>query len=298
MNRLKFSAIIPTHDRDEDLARCLGSMLEQDIDPEHYEVIVVNDGGAPTTEQVVESKGARFRENLTYIYQEHKGPAAARNKALEEAQSDILLFLNDDVVFAPGYFAGHLDAHQRQPGHAVRGNTRWHPDVLTTPFMQWVAQSVLFYYLIEDTMSITYEYFHTLDLSIHRRWLEHDRFDESFIEASLEDTELGVRLMKKGLRLQFAPEAVCYHYHYYDLPRHLKKMRINARNSWRVVEQHPELMQRLITYYTKSSSLTTFLDWLSGILGAGKETPRYWQHISEREVSRQLSFHRFPQPRR
>ena len=285
---LKFSAIIPTYNRSEDLSRCLESLLKQDISPREFEVIIINDGGPPDIESMI----ARFKpllgDNLIYIRQENQGPAVARNRALEHVRSDIILFLNDDVIFAPGYVLAHLQAHERQPGHAVRGNTRWHPDVLSTPFMQWVAQNVLFYYLIDDPMNITYEYFHTLDLSIHRRWFEHDRFDEAFRDASLEDTEIGLRLMKKGLRLQFAPDALCYHYHFYDFKSHLKKMEINARNSILVVARHPELKERLITYYTGKPASKRLLDNLRYMITGRKDTPFAWRFLTEKSIIRAL----------
>lgn len=285
---LKFSAIIPTYNRPEDLARCLKSLLEQDISPQQYEVIIVNDGGSNDLESIMTCFKPHFGENLVYIYQENRGPAVARNHALVKVRSELILFLNDDVIFAPDYLNAHLRAHQRQPGHAVRGNTRWHPDVLYTPFMQWISQNVLFYYLIDDLMSITYEYFHTLDLSIHRRWFEHDRFDEAFTDASLEDTELGFRLMKKGLHLQFAPDAICYHYHYYDFQNHLQKMKINARNSILVVERHPELKERLISYYTEKSFSKRFLDTLRYMFTAKKETPFVWKFLTEKTIHRAI----------
>ena len=282
---LRFSAIIPTFNREADLERCLISMLDQDIPPDQWEVIVINDGGTKSIETVIRRLATRFKGNLRYAWKENAGPAVARNCALDMAQGDLLLFLNDDVIFAPGYFRAHLAAHERQPGHAVRGNTRWHPDVLRTPFMQWIAQNVLFYYLIDDPLDITYEYFHTLDLSVHRKWFEEDRFDESFRDASLEDTEIGVRLMKKGMRLQFAPDAICYHYHFYDFSRHLQKMKINAENSIKVVERHPELHERLIGQYQREGFLRKTARRISQRIFNSAETPDYWQYETEQYIA-------------
>lgn len=277
---VKFSVIIPTYNRPAELRKCLTSIFHQEIPVTEFEIIIINDGGDTDIEQVVAEFKPHSGEHLIYLRQEPSGPATARNLALNIARGEIIFFLNDDVILDKGYFSAHLQAHLRQPGHAVRGNTRWHPEVLTTPFMQWVAQSVLFYYLIKDPLDIGYEYFHTLDLSIHRRWLEEDKFDEAFKDASFEDTELALRLMKKGLKLQFAPAAVCYHYHFYDLPKYLAKTRINARNAVLLVARHPELYERLIGNFLRQKSFKNFLKRLFFEITSTRQTPAYWDLIS------------------
>ncbi|MCX7766172.1 MAG: glycosyltransferase [Candidatus Sumerlaeia bacterium] len=285
---IKFSVIIPTYNRVAELRKCLVSITHQNIPFTDFEIIIINDGGSTDIEQVVAEFKSHSGENLIYLWQQPAGPATARNRALNIARGEIIFFLNDDVILEKGYFSAHLQAHLRQPGHAVRGNTRWHPEVLTTPFMQWVAQSVLFYYLIEDPLNIGYEYFHTLDLSIHRRWLEEDKFDEAFKDASFEDTELALRLIKKGLKLQFAPLAVCYHYHFYDLPRYLEKTRINARNALLLVARHPELHERLIGNFLRQHSLKNFINMLFYEITGNKQTPAYWNLLSNKVYTTEL----------
>lgn len=279
-----FSVIIPTYNRITDLRRCLDSIIRQDIPYSEYEIIVVNDGGSSEVKKCVEEVKPYLGESLHYLWQEKRGPAAARNRAIQQSRGEIIFFLNDDVVLEAGYFQAHLRAHSRQPGHAVRGNTRWHPDVLNSPFMQWIAQGVLFYYLIEDPMDIGYEYFHTLDLSVHRRWLDKEKFNESFKDASLEDTELGLRLIKKGLRLQFAPDAICYHYHHYNLGKHLEKTRITARNAPRVVQLHPELKERLVDSYLPKNRIQEILKTIKFLFFKNRETPSYWAYLTEKSM--------------
>ncbi len=285
---IQFSVIIPTFNRVDDLTRCLESLVKQQIDHTTYEVIVVNDGGAGEVEKKLKDFRLYLGDRVHYIYQEQSGPAAARNRALDRVQGEIIFILNDDVILEQGYIAAHLRAHQRQPRHAVRGNTRWHPEVITSPFMHWISQNLFFYYLIEDPMDIGYEYFHTLDLSIHRRWFDEDRFDEQFKHASLEDTELAMRLIKKGLKLQFAPDAFSYHYHHYTLSGYLEKIKITAQSARRVVDIHPELRQRLIGMYSDQTPLQLYRDYLKIIFFEGKESPLYWSYITNHIMRRYL----------
>jgi glycosyltransferase involved in cell wall biosynthesis len=276
---LNLSVIIPTFDRAQDLRRCLQSVMAQSVPPDAgVEILVVSDGGTPEIETVCrEFHAAPF--SLRYERLPKRGPAAARNWAIDHSSGGILLFLNDDVALEPNHFAEHLRAHAQRPGHAVRGNTRWHPDVLRTPFMQWVAQTSLFYHLITDPMDIGYEYFHTLDLSIDRRWLREDRFSEDFLEPSLEDTELGVRLAKKGLKMAFNPRAFSYHYHYYEPEGFLRKARMNGRSAALLVAKHPELYERMVGAFLRTPQWQKCLSlaWLR--LRGLRNSSSYWSTL-------------------
>ncbi|MCD6384221.1 hypothetical protein J7M23_00440, partial [Candidatus Sumerlaeota bacterium] len=88
-----------------------------------------------------------------------------------------------------------------------------------------------------------------------------------------------LRLIKKGLRLQFAPDAICYHYHHYDLQKHLEKTKITARNALKVVQLHPELKERLIDSYLPRGRIRELLETLRFFL-IRKDTPTYWAYLT------------------
>ena len=262
--------------------------MQQSVPFESFEVLVVDDGVDAETRDVVADLKARRGLPVRYEGLEKRGPAFARNWAIDAAQGEILLFLNDDVVLTPEHFAGHLRHHEASPGHAVRGHTRWHPEVLSTSFMRWVAQTALFYYLIADYRDIGYEYFHTLDLSIHRTWLREDRFSLDFTDASFEDTELGFRLMKKGLKLAFAPDVISYHCHSYTPKQFFEKARINGRNAVTLVEKQPELYDRIIGLFLSTLQGQKLLK-LAGLFVRGKRrTPSYWSTLYDYVYAREV----------
>jgi hypothetical protein len=154
--------------------------------------------------------------------------------------------------------------------------------------MRWVAQTGLFYYLITDCRDIGYEYFHTLDLSIYRTWLCEDRFSLDFTDASFEDTELGYRLMKKGLKLAFAPDAMSYHCHFYTPKQFFEKARINGRNAVTLVEKQPELYDRIIGLFLEKLQGQKLLK-LAGLFVCGKRrTPLYWSTLYDYVYAREV----------
>ncbi|MDA0321587.1 MAG: glycosyltransferase [Verrucomicrobia bacterium] len=94
MSSLDFSVIIPTCERPAALRRCLGSAVRLEYPRDRVEVIVVNDGGSHTIENVVDefASGATIR----VYHRENGGPAAARNTGMGEARGRHLVFLDDD----------------------------------------------------------------------------------------------------------------------------------------------------------------------------------------------------------
>jgi GT2 family glycosyltransferase len=116
-----FSLIIPTRARPEPLARCLSALRALDYPPEHWEVIVVNDGSAAETEAVT----ARFSRglNLTLVAQAHAGPARARNLGADLARGDWLAFTDDDCAPAPDWLSALAEAAARWPGALLGGCT-------------------------------------------------------------------------------------------------------------------------------------------------------------------------------
>ena len=89
----KVSVIIPTYNRAHILGEAIDSVLSQKYND--LELIVVDDGSTDGTKKVVSS----YVPRLTYIYQEHQGVSAARNRGVEHAQGNYLAFLDSDDLW-------------------------------------------------------------------------------------------------------------------------------------------------------------------------------------------------------
>ena len=96
------SAIVPTFRRPHLLERSLGSVLRQTYRP--LELVVVDDGSGDNTTQVLDAfaaKAASAGVEYRHLSQENGGPGAARNRAIEHAQGELLAFLDDDDRWYP-----------------------------------------------------------------------------------------------------------------------------------------------------------------------------------------------------
>lgn len=91
---MKLSIIIPYYNGEKWVAKCLDSLLKQDIPEEDYEIIVVDDGSTHSIE--VLQGYVKKHSNIKYLWQENARHSAARNKGLTIAQGEYVFFCDCD----------------------------------------------------------------------------------------------------------------------------------------------------------------------------------------------------------
>ena len=91
------SVIIPTYNRAHLVGETIESVLQQTF--QDFEVIVADDGSTDGTHQLLRTYGDRIR----YLFQQNRGAAAARNRAVEEAKGRYLAFCDDDDLWCPDH---------------------------------------------------------------------------------------------------------------------------------------------------------------------------------------------------
>ena len=107
------TVVVCTHERRDDLVRCLDALARLD-DP--VEVIVVDSASEPPCRDLVEPYGVR------YLYEARPGLSRARNAGLRAASCDLVAFVDDDAAPAPAW-AGRLAAAFDDPSVACAGGT-------------------------------------------------------------------------------------------------------------------------------------------------------------------------------
>ncbi|MBV0912357.1 glycosyltransferase family 2 protein [Anianabacter salinae] len=199
MSGLAASFIVPTHQRAEVLDISIPLFLLQDCDAA-FEVIVISDGPDADTDAVMschEGPSVRYE-----ALPENRGPGAARNRALEMARGEIIVFVDDDSLIKPDYLSLHLAHHAADPKAVVTGPII---DVAAPPDMT-------------DPPAVKRHHRHLNPFpggnsSIARAHLDAvGGFDEAFRVYGWEDPELWARLSVLGLKPRFEPRAPIYHF--------------------------------------------------------------------------------------
>lgn len=108
------SVVVCTRDRPLSLERCLQALAQ--LDYPTYEVVVVdNCSRDATVTQVVARSGFR------YVREDNPGLDWARNRGIKEAKYDIVVFIDDDALAAPGWLRGVAQGFEDPEIMAVTG---------------------------------------------------------------------------------------------------------------------------------------------------------------------------------
>lgn len=87
------SIIIPVFNGERFLREAVESVLAQKYSP--VEIIIVDDGSTDGTATVARS----LPETVRYLHQTNHGPAAARNRGIEQAQGNLIAFADADDLW-------------------------------------------------------------------------------------------------------------------------------------------------------------------------------------------------------
>lgn len=94
------SIIIPVYNAEKYLEQCLNSVLCQVYT--NYEVILVDDGSTDNSRAIYRKFADADKRFIVYC-QQNQGVSAARNKGLNVARGEIIIFLDSDDVIAPSF---------------------------------------------------------------------------------------------------------------------------------------------------------------------------------------------------
>ncbi len=97
-----FSIIIPVYNSEKYLGNCIRSIVEQNF--KQFEVLLINDGSTDGSADIC-NKWAQQDSRIKAFHQNNAGVSSARNKGIENATGDYILFVDSDDAVSPNYFA-------------------------------------------------------------------------------------------------------------------------------------------------------------------------------------------------
>lgn len=111
---------IPTKNRPVDLAITLESLWKQSVS--FQQLVIIDQSDGDESKEVVRSRvgsdsGDCLRQpEVCYVYEPSlSGLTAARNRALQLVRTDVVLFLDDDVILEPDFIERILEAYSQFP---------------------------------------------------------------------------------------------------------------------------------------------------------------------------------------
>lgn len=89
------SIIVPVYNVEAYLNKCVGSLLDQNLNSSQYEIILVDDGSTDASGQICNDFAA-VHTNIRVIHQKNGGLSSARNSGIIEAKGKFIQFVDSD----------------------------------------------------------------------------------------------------------------------------------------------------------------------------------------------------------
>jgi len=211
---------ISSYNRDDKVRQTVERLFESDFSGfEKIELIVVDDGSPRRVAEALETL-TDIPEviEMRVIRQDNAGIGATRNRGFREAQADLVLFLDDDILLYPTTLREIRETHKNGPGAVVFGN---YPFIShETEALHQFARGLYGYDAITEQPN--FEKVNAITSGL--LWVDKSKFkdvrdfyrDDLSIPAA-EEYEIIVRFHKMGVPIFRAQHICAIHNHHLEL---------------------------------------------------------------------------------
>ena len=110
---MKISVIIPVYRAEKTIRKCLDSLLANDFSD--YEIILIEDGVVDGVGIILQEYQVKYPDKIKFFNQANQGVAKTRNRGMEIAKGEYLMFVDCDDFVGKDYLETFLaEAEKRR----------------------------------------------------------------------------------------------------------------------------------------------------------------------------------------
>lgn len=210
------SIIIPVYNQWNYTYSCLASILENTTEVS-YEVIIADD---MSTDETIDIE--KVVNNITVVRDGiNRGFLLNCNNAAKVARGKYLFFLNNDTNVQKGWLSSLIELIESGPLIGMVGSKLVYPDgrLQEAGGIIWDDASGWNFGRLDDPEKPEYNYVKEVDyisgaaiLIKHSIWKELGGFDERYVPAYFEDTDLAFEVRRLGYKVLLQPKSVVVHF--------------------------------------------------------------------------------------
>lgn len=228
----KVSIIIPVYNGAHTIEACLDSLRAQEGLDEPPEIIVVDDGSTDGTPEVVK----RY-EGVRLLHQENAGAGPARNTGTAVAQGDYLLYTDADCVAAPDWAASIIKGFLDDDIALVMGRTTTCHGLENIYAKTQAGRDLCGH----DKPGPT-DRCNSNNMAMRPQHAKMLPFDKALRRG--QDSDIGWRVWRAGLRMHYWPDAIIDHRHVYRARSFFRNGYIEGRGTAQLHYKHGKWMPR------------------------------------------------------
>lgn len=223
------SIIIPTCNRSDSLIRALNSLRDMDVQEcISLEIIIIDNNSDDDTKYISEKfiKSAHF--NIRYVFEKRRGLSYARNRGINEAKGEIIVFIDDDVIVEKEWIAAIFKfVNSGKECGMIFGQTKiYSPDLYKLSTKESDFEEIF------ESPVIPWNVGNGNNMIIKRSTIKQVGYFDISLGAgtkigSAEDTDYVHRVLTSGIKIIYSPTCIVYHDHGRILPRQIRKIKYN-----------------------------------------------------------------------